>query len=64
MIRTVQVSELPGRAVREVMDREFLFVTYHGKREVLMVPVPRTVEELDAFLILIRECFEQALPNR
>lgn len=61
MTENVQSSALGGNAVNEVMDGKFLFVTYHGRRKVLMVPLPKKAADIDPLLILVREHFEQVV---
>jgi hypothetical protein len=61
MTENVQSSALGGNAVNEVMDGKFLFVTYHGRRKVLMVPLPKEAADIDPLLILVREHFEQVV---
>jgi hypothetical protein len=64
MTENVQSSALNGNAVNEVMDGKFLFVTYHGRRKVLMVPLPKKPEDVDPLLVLVRAHFEQVIQDK
>lgn len=64
MVKRVQSSQLNGGTVQDVMSGEITIITYHGKPAVLMVKLPRDPNEVDAYLIVVKEHLEAAAAKR